>query len=146
MHDSLLLYWKFELREIIFIRRFNINMTQNQIFEIVTKLMLPCKWRRFMANIVLSVKNPVKGFKVLFLCPNHFENHWNCFFFFQNQFRKRIDCLERLLAEERQKLAATEKKLALVSTENISSAMSDDAKLFAREKDLLQAEVIWISW
>lgn len=62
----------------------------------------------------------------------------NCF---QNQFRKRIDCLERLLAEERQKLAATEKKLALVSTENISTAMSDDAKLFAREKELLQAEV-----
>lgn len=99
-----------------------------------------------MANIVLSVKNPVKGFKVLFLCPNYFEYHRNWgIFFFQNQFRKRIDCLERLLAEERQKLAATEKKLALVSTENISSAMSDDAKLFAREKDLLQAEVILIS-
>lgn len=59
-----------------------------------------------------------------------------------NQFRKRIDCLERLLAEERQKLAATEKKLALVSTESISTAMSDDAKLFAREKELLQAEIL----
>lgn len=72
-------------------------------------------------------------------CAFNFHCHSsNCF---QNQFRKRIDCLERLLAEERQKLAATEKKLALVSTENISTAMSDDAKLFAREKELLQAEV-----
>ncbi|KAK3088191.1 hypothetical protein FSP39_015959 [Pinctada imbricata] len=59
-----------------------------------------------------------------------------------NQFRKRIECLERLLAEERQKLASAEKKLALVSTVSLSSAMSDDAKLYAREKELLQQEVL----
>lgn len=87
-----------------------------------------------------------KRFKSIILVSKPFWISLKLGFFFQNQFRKRIDCLERLLAEERQKLAATEKKLALVSTENISSAMSDDAKLFAREKDLLQAEVILISW
>ncbi|XP_060067410.1 uncharacterized protein LOC132547643 isoform X2 [Ylistrum balloti] len=60
----------------------------------------------------------------------------------ENQFKKRISCLERLLAEERKKVATTEKKLALVSTETLSSAMSDDAKLHEREKELLQSEVL----
>ncbi|XP_021343411.1 golgin subfamily A member 4-like isoform X2 [Mizuhopecten yessoensis] len=60
----------------------------------------------------------------------------------ENQFRKRINCLERLLAEERKRVATTEKKLALVSTETLSSAMSDDAKLHEREKELLQSEVL----
>ncbi|XP_069106389.1 uncharacterized protein [Argopecten irradians] len=60
----------------------------------------------------------------------------------ENQFKKRINCLERLLAEERKKVATTEKKLALVSTETLSSAMSDDAKLHEREKELLQDEVL----
>ncbi|XP_021343412.1 golgin subfamily A member 4-like isoform X3 [Mizuhopecten yessoensis] len=61
---------------------------------------------------------------------------------YENQFRKRINCLERLLAEERKRVATTEKKLALVSTETLSSAMSDDAKLHEREKELLQSEVL----
>ena len=59
----------------------------------------------------------------------------------QNLFRKRVDCLEQLLAEERQKVAAYEKKLFLVSTETLSSAMSDDVKLHEREKEILQADV-----
>ncbi|KAJ8322162.1 hypothetical protein KUTeg_000633 [Tegillarca granosa] len=60
----------------------------------------------------------------------------------ENQFRKRIDCLERLLAEERKKLSATEKKLTLMSTETLSTAMSDDVKLHNREKELLQIELL----
>ncbi|CAC5380446.1 unnamed protein product [Mytilus coruscus] len=59
----------------------------------------------------------------------------------EGQFRKRIHCLERILAEERQKLAATEKKLALVSTETLSTAMSDDAKLHEREKEILHSDL-----
>ena len=62
-------------------------------------------------------------------------------FFLQGQFRKRVHCLERILAEERQKLAATEKKLALVSTKTLSTAMSDDAKLHEREKEILHNDV-----
>ncbi|VDI00770.1 Hypothetical predicted protein [Mytilus galloprovincialis] len=59
----------------------------------------------------------------------------------EGQFRKRIHCLERILAEERQKLAASEKKLALVSTETLSTAMSDDAKLHEREKEILHSDL-----
>lgn len=64
---------------------------------------------------------------------------WNLLF--QNQFKKRIECLERLLAEERHKVAAADKKLALVSDETLSSAMSDDVKLRMREKEIMQSEV-----
>ena len=60
----------------------------------------------------------------------------------QEQLKKRVNSLEKLLAEERQKVAALEKKLTLTESETLSSAMSDDVKLHMREKELLLSEVI----
>ncbi|XP_029633282.1 protein CROWDED NUCLEI 4 [Octopus sinensis] len=60
----------------------------------------------------------------------------------EKQFRKRIGCLEALLAEERSKLLASEKKLKLISTDIVSTGLSDDAKLHLREKELLQEELL----
>lgn len=59
--------------------------------------------------------------------------------------KKRVNSLEKLLAEERQKVSALEKKLKLTGSENLSSAMSDDVKLHMREKELLLSEVGVIS-
>ena len=59
----------------------------------------------------------------------------------QNQFRKRVGCLERLLAEERTKVSAAEKKLRMTATDTISTGLIDDAKLHLREKEILQNEV-----
>lgn len=58
----------------------------------------------------------------------------------QEQFKKRIRSLETLLAEERKKSSSLEKKLEFAGSDVISSAMSDDAKLHQREKELLQSE------
>ncbi|KAL5014691.1 hypothetical protein ScPMuIL_008961 [Solemya velum] len=58
----------------------------------------------------------------------------------ENQFRKRLDCLEQLLAEEKQKTLALEKKLSL--TDTASTGMSDDVKLQIQRKEFLQTEVI----
>ncbi|GAB1599791.1 uncharacterized protein LOC106879862 [Argonauta hians] len=60
----------------------------------------------------------------------------------EKQFRKRICCLETLLAEERSKLLASEKKLKLISSDIVSTGLSDDAKLHMREKELLQEELL----
>ena len=62
-------------------------------------------------------------------------------FFTQEQLKKRVTSLENLLAEERHKVAALEKKLTLTGSETLSSAMSDDVKLHMREKELLLSEV-----
>jgi len=64
------------------------------------------------------------------------------FSIFQEQFKKRIRSLETLLAEERKKVSYLEKKIENTPRDNISFAMSDDAKLHMREKELLQSEVI----
>ncbi|XP_046569804.1 COP1-interactive protein 1-like isoform X2 [Haliotis rubra] len=56
--------------------------------------------------------------------------------------KKRVESLERLLAEERLKVMTAEKKLLLVTQETVSTAMSDDSKLHLREKELLQQELI----
>ena len=61
--------------------------------------------------------------------------------FTQEQLKKRVTSLENLLAEERHKVAALEKKLTLTGSETLSSAMSDDVKLHMREKELLLSEV-----
>ncbi|KAL4217860.1 hypothetical protein ACF0H5_022599 [Mactra antiquata] len=61
--------------------------------------------------------------------------------FWEEQFKKRIRSLETLLAEERKKSSSLLKKLEITGTDVISSAMSDDAKLHTREKELLQSEL-----
>ncbi|XP_052250522.1 myosin-11-like isoform X2 [Dreissena polymorpha] len=61
--------------------------------------------------------------------------------FWEEQFKKRIRSLETLLAEERNKVSYLESRLNLVGSDVISSAMSDDAKLQVREKELLQSEL-----
>ncbi|XP_045180255.2 golgin subfamily B member 1-like [Mercenaria mercenaria] len=61
--------------------------------------------------------------------------------FWEEQFKKRIRSLETLLAEERKKSSSLEKKLEFTGSDVISSAMSDDAKLHMREKELLQSEL-----
>ncbi|KAK3766362.1 hypothetical protein RRG08_044547 [Elysia crispata] len=54
----------------------------------------------------------------------------------------RIESLERLLAEERQKVSTAEKKLILSGTGTVAPSVSDDVKLRFREKELLQAELV----
>lgn len=61
--------------------------------------------------------------------------------FVQKQFIKRIDCLEKLLAEERHKVQTAEKKLFVQGNDSLSTAMSDDTKLRMREKEIMQQEV-----
>ncbi|KAK6168105.1 hypothetical protein SNE40_021998 [Patella caerulea] len=60
----------------------------------------------------------------------------------EGQFKKRISSLERLLAEERQKVHTVEKKLRLADPDMHTSGMSDDVKLHLREKELLQDELL----
>lgn len=72
------------------------------------------------------------------------ENSFNsvfCCSHFQDQFKKRIRTLETLLAEERAKSSSLQHSLEVNGSDVISSAMSDDAKLHMREKELLQSEV-----
>ncbi|GFS20260.1 sporulation-specific protein 15-like isoform X2 [Elysia marginata] len=54
----------------------------------------------------------------------------------------RIESLERLLAEERQKVTTAEKKLFLAGIGTITPSVSDDVKLRMREKEILQDELI----
>lgn len=55
--------------------------------------------------------------------------------------KNRIESLERLLAEERQKVSMAEKKVRMAYIETIAPSVSDDIKLRVREKELLQEEV-----
>ncbi|KAH9489734.1 hypothetical protein Btru_057102 [Bulinus truncatus] len=52
----------------------------------------------------------------------------------------RIESLERLLAEERQKVSMMERKLLLAGIDTTAPSVSDDVKLRIREKELLQDE------
>ncbi|GFN85420.1 sporulation-specific protein 15-like isoform x2, partial [Plakobranchus ocellatus] len=54
----------------------------------------------------------------------------------------RIESLERLLAEERQKVSTAEKKLMLAGIGTVTPSVSDDVKLRLREKELLQDELV----
>ena len=58
----------------------------------------------------------------------------------QGQFLKRIECLERLLAEERQKAEDAQKKAALKDSEQ--KAASNDKELKDKEKQIVQQEVM----
>ena len=57
----------------------------------------------------------------------------------QEQFTKKIESLERLLKEERERAKAAEKQVEKRLEEQ--TAITDDAKIWYREKDLLQQEV-----
>ena len=59
----------------------------------------------------------------------------------QAKLKNRIESLERLLAEERQKVNMAEKKLHLSAEQGLAPSLSDDVKLRLREKELLQEEV-----
>ncbi|XP_025090812.1 COP1-interactive protein 1-like isoform X3 [Pomacea canaliculata] len=56
--------------------------------------------------------------------------------------KNRIESLERLLAEERQKVSMAEKKVRMAYIETIAPSVSDDIKLRVREKELLQEELL----
>ncbi|KAL8558787.1 hypothetical protein ACOMHN_043730 [Nucella lapillus] len=56
--------------------------------------------------------------------------------------KNRIESLERLLAEERQKVSTAEKKLHLSAEHGLAPSLSDDVKLRLREKELLQEELL----
>ena len=87
--------------------------------------------------------NPENNFIYFYYLNACIESHFlfNYFFLFQNKLKTRIESLERLLAEERQKLHLAEKKLALAGEQVTSPSLSDDVKLRLREKELLQEEV-----
>ncbi|XP_070208370.1 uncharacterized protein [Littorina saxatilis] len=55
--------------------------------------------------------------------------------------KNRIESLERLLAEERQRVSMAEKKLHLSAEQGLAPSLSDDVKLRLREKELLQEEL-----
>ena len=57
----------------------------------------------------------------------------------QEQFTKKIESLERLLKEERERAKAAEKQMEKRVEEQ--TAITDDAKIWYREKDILQQEV-----
>ena len=57
----------------------------------------------------------------------------------QEQFTKKIESLERLLKEERDRAKAAEKQVEQRVEEQ--TAITDDAKIWHREKDILQQEV-----
>ncbi|XP_059146246.1 trichohyalin-like isoform X2 [Physella acuta] len=62
--------------------------------------------------------------------------------FRESKLKVRIESLERLLAEERQKVSMAEKKLLLAGINTIAPSVSDDVKLRMREKELLQEELL----
>ena len=57
----------------------------------------------------------------------------------QEQFTKKIESLERLLKEERERAKAAEKQMEKRVEEQ--TAITDDVKIWYREKDILQQEV-----
>ena len=57
----------------------------------------------------------------------------------QEQFTKKIESLERLLKEERERVKAADKQMEKRVEEQ--TAITDDAKIWYREKDILQQEV-----
>ncbi|CAL1537257.1 unnamed protein product, partial [Lymnaea stagnalis] len=62
--------------------------------------------------------------------------------FREGKLKVRIESLERLLAEERQKVSMAEKKLMLAGIDTTAPSVSDDVKLRMREKELLQEELL----
>uniref|UniRef100_A0A2C9M2Y6 Uncharacterized protein n=1 Tax=Biomphalaria glabrata TaxID=6526 RepID=A0A2C9M2Y6_BIOGL len=65
----------------------------------------------------------------------------------EGKLKVRIESLERLLAEERQKVSMMERKLLLAGIDTTAPSVSDDVKLRMREKEMLQEEVrvTWLS-
>ncbi len=57
----------------------------------------------------------------------------------QEQFGKKVESLERLLKEERERAQAAERQMERRVEEQ--TAITDDAKIWHREKDILQQEV-----
>ncbi|XP_046343602.1 trichohyalin-like isoform X2 [Haliotis rufescens] len=95
------------------------------------------------ASQVSALSNASVGSDDVFLSPPpHSDKGTVIHRDWDRQMKKRVESLERLLAEERLKVMTAEKKLLLVTQETVSTAMSDDSKLHLREKELLQQELI----
>ncbi|XP_055872478.1 microtubule-associated protein futsch-like isoform X2 [Biomphalaria glabrata] len=60
----------------------------------------------------------------------------------EGKLKVRIESLERLLAEERQKVSMMERKLLLAGIDTTAPSVSDDVKLRMREKEMLQEELL----
>ena len=60
-------------------------------------------------------------------------------FFLQGQFKKRIESLEALLAEEREKVQSIAKKYEKV--DGLRAKFEEEGKMFKKERDIAKQEV-----